>query len=214
MHKSSGPDIWDTHFFPVFAVPLLLVLSSGSLFGQSLKSVTEETCLRGDCVSGEGTLELTTKFGKGRYTGGFLEGEFEGYGRLEMPISWTEKEVYVGNWERGLRVGRGTHWNGKGNLYIGQWRDNKRNGIGSYFFNLSDWRENQHSEYWLKENTENYTGEFVNDHYQGQGTYRWVNGHRYVGGFFAGDKHGFGTFYYAKTGTARQQLWNYGDFVR
>ena len=23
-------------------------------------------------------------------------------------------------------------------------------------------------EYWLKENTENYTGEFVNDHYQGQ----------------------------------------------
>ena len=89
----------------------------------------------------------------------------------------------MGNWERGLRVGRGTHWNGKGNLYIGQWRDNKRNGIGSYFFNLSEWRENQHSEYWLKENTENYTGEFVNDHYQGQGTYRWVNGHRYEGAF-------------------------------
>ena len=44
-------------------------------------------------------------------------------------------------------------------------------------------------EYWLKENTENYTGEFVNDHYQGQGTYRWVNGHRYEG-LFAGDKHG------------------------
>ena len=50
--------------------------------------------------------------------------------------------------------------------------------------------------------------------FQGQGTYRWANGHRYEGGFFAGDKHGFGTFYYAKTGTARQQLWNYGDFVR
>ena len=83
-------------FFSGFAVPLLLVLSSGSLFGQSLKGVTEETCLRGDCMSGEG-LELTAKFGKGRYTGGFFEGEFEGCGRLEMPISWTEKEVYVGN---------------------------------------------------------------------------------------------------------------------
>jgi len=34
-----------------------------------------------------------------------------------------------------------------------------------------------------------------------------------VGGFFANDKHGFGTFYY-ETGTARKQLWEYGDFVR
>ncbi|MBL6817181.1 MAG: hypothetical protein ISQ58_08635, partial [Pseudomonadales bacterium] len=102
----------------------------------------------------------------------------------------------------------------KGNLYIGQWQDNKRNGFGSYFFNLPGWRENQHSEFWLKENTENYTGEFVNDHFQGQGTYRWAEGHKFVGGFFAGDKHGQGTFYYAKTGTARQQVWNYGDFIR
>ena len=214
MNKPSDPAIQVFQVPHNFAVALLLALSCESLFGQSLKGVTAEECLRGDCVSGEGTLELKTEFGKGRYVGGFLDGEFEGYGRLEMPISWNEEEVYVGNWERGLRVGRGTHWNGKGNLYIGQWRDNKRNGLGSYFFNLPEWRENQHSEYWLKENTENYTGEFVNDHFQGQGSYRWANGHRYVGEFFAGDKHGLGTFYYAKTGTARQQLWNYGDFVR
>ena len=90
MQKSSGPDIRVSDFLPVIAVPLLLLLSGGSLFGQSLKGVTEETCLRGDCVSGEGTLELTTEFGKGRYTGGFLDGEFEGYGRLEMPISWKK----------------------------------------------------------------------------------------------------------------------------
>ena len=214
MNKPSDPAIQVFQVPHNFAVALLLALSCESLFGQSLKGVTAEECLRGDCVSGEGTLELKTEFGKGRYVGGFLDGEFEGYGRLEMPISWNEEEVYVGNWERGLRVGRGTHWNGKGNLYIGQWRDNKRNGLGSYFFDLPEWRENQHSEYWLKENTENYTGEFVNDHFHGQGAYRWANGHRYVGEFFAGDKHGLGTFYYAKTGTARQQLWKYGDFVR
>ena len=119
----------------------------------------------------------------------------------------------MGNWERGLRAGRGTHWNGKGNLYVGQWRSINAMGWG-LIFQFAGMAENQHSEFWLKENTENYTGEFVNDHFQGQGTYRWANGHRYEGGFFAGDKHGFGTFYYAKTGTARQQLWNYGDFVR
>ena len=205
------------HWLQAAPVPVLVVvcaLISVNSSAQSLEGVTEEVCIRGDCINGEGSMELTTEFGKGRYVGNFLDGEFNGYGRLEMPISWTEKEAYVGNWEMGVREGRGKHWNGRGNLYIGQWRDNKRNGLGSYFFTLPGWVENQHSEFWLKENTENYTGEFVNDHFQGQGTYRWAEGHKFVGGFFAGDKHGQGTFYYAKTGTARQQVWNYGDFIR
>lgn len=194
-------------------------LLAGALFAlsiqaQSLDSVTEEICVRGDCVDGRGTLELSTPFGKGRYIGDFVDGEFDGEGRLEIPISWTQREVYVGTWSAGIRQGRGKHWNGKGNLYIGEWRDNKRNGQGSYFFNLPEWRENQHTEFWLKENTENYTGEFVNDHFQGQGEYRWADGKRYVGGFFAGEKHGLGTFYYDITSTARQQVWEYGDFIR
>lgn len=180
---------------------------------QSLKDVTDELCVRGDCVDGQGTLELHTPFGKGSYVGNFADGEFDGHGRLEIPLSFTQKSVYTGNWDQGIRSGRGTYWNGRGNLYIGQWRDDKRNGMGSYFFNLPEWHENQHTEYWLKENTENYTGEFVNDHYQGQGTFRWLNGTKYVGGFFASDKHGLGTFYY-QTGTPRQQFWNYGDFIR
>ena len=73
--------------------------------------------------------------------------------------------------------------------------------------------ENEHTEFWLKENFENYTCGFVEDHYQGQGTYRWPDGQKYVGGFFASDKHGEGTFYYG-TGTARQQYWQYGDLIR
>ncbi|MEQ8315429.1 MAG: hypothetical protein RL839_08200 [Gammaproteobacteria bacterium] len=191
-----------------------LAATSGLAGAQSLDSVTAQTCVRGDCVSGIGTMEYATPFGKGTYAGEFEEGEFHGHGRLEIPISWTQKEVYEGDWENGIRSGRGKHWNGKGNLYIGEWRANKRNGYGSYFFNLPRWEENQHTEFWLRENTENYTGEFLNDHFHGQGTYRWPEGQRYEGGFFAGEKHGPGTFYYAKTGTARQQWWNYGDFIR
>ena len=195
----------------------LLVLSGFiSLFAsaQSLDSVTEKVCVRGECVNGRGTQELSTPFGKGVYRGDFVNGAFEGYGRLEIPISWTEKEVYVGEWEEGIRQGRGTHWNGKGNLYIGEWRNNKRNGEGSYFYNLPEWRENQHTEFWLKDNFENYTGDFLNDHFHGQGTYRWEDGKRYIGGFFAGEKHGQGTFYYDITSTARQQVWEYGEFIR
>ena len=190
-----------------------LLVFAPMLAAQSLATVTEETCAMGDCSNGRGTLELKTPFGKGFFVGSFRDSEFHGYGRLEVPVSFTEKSIYLGNWSRGIRTGRGSYWNGKGNLYIGQWRDDKRNGIGSYFFNLPDWHENEHTEYWLRENTENYSGEFVNDHYQGQGTYRWPNGSKFVGGFFASGKHGQGTFYY-ETGSARKQLWNYGDFVR
>ena len=192
---------------------LMLFLVSQPLFGLPLDSVTARECVRGDCENGDGTLELTTEWGKGRYVGEFVEGQFHGHGRLEIPISFLEKEIYVGQWREGERAGRGKHWNGRGNLYIGQWRDDKRNGQGSYFFNLPRWEENRHTEFWLRDNTENYTGEFVNDHYQGQGVYRWEDGQRYEGGFFSSDKHGEGTFYYP-TGTKREQYWEYGELIR
>lgn len=198
-----------------FATVLLLALGalSPASSAQSLAEVTEETCVFGDCINGSGRLELKTPYGLGLYSGKFLEGEFHGQGRLEVPVSFREKSIYVGNWERGIRSGRGTYWNGNGKLYIGQWRDDERNGRGAYFINLESWRENEHSEFWLKENTENYTGEFVDDNFQGQGTYRWASGAKYVGGFFANDKHGPGKYSYTG-GAGRDQLWNYGDFVR
>jgi len=190
-----------------------MCLSSTQALAFAMDEVTAQQCLRGDCQNGDGTLELANPWGKGRYVGEFKDGEFHGYGRLELPISFLDREIYVGNWREGDRSGRGTHWNGKGNLYIGQWADDKRNGQGSYFFNLPRWEENRHSEFWLKDNTENYTGQFVNDHYQGQGVYRWPDGQRYEGQFFASDKHGPGTFYYT-TGTRREQYWEYGELLR
>lgn len=195
--------------------PMLLfscVLSLG-ISAQSLENVTEEECVYGDCDFGRGTMSLKTSWGLGEYVGNFKNGEFHGYGRLEIPISFTERSVYAGNWANGFREGRGTHWNGDGKLYIGEWRNNMRHGIGSYFFNMPDWQENKHTEFWLKDNYENYTGDFVEDHFQGQGTYRWQDGQKYVGGFFASDKHGAGTFFYV-TGTSRKQYWNYGDLIR
>jgi len=190
---------------------LLLVPATG--FGQLLKEVTAENCVYGNCVDGRGTMKLATAWGDGTYVGGFMEGEFNGNGRLELPVSFTNKLVYDGNWNIGVREGRGTFWNGDSDLYIGQWKNNKRNGQGSYFFKLPKWEENKNSEFWLKENTENYSGEFLNDHYHGEGIFRWASGTRYEGEFFAGNKHGYGIFYY-QTGNTRRQLWNFGDFVR
>jgi hypothetical protein len=197
------------------AIATLLVvgmLISNAALAQLLSEVTDEFCVYGDCVNGRGTMELDTPYGNGEYIGNFREGEFDGNGRLEIPLSFVTKAVYSGSWNRGIRSGRGKYWNGNGSLYIGEWLDNKRHGRGSYFFHLAQWNENEHSEFWLVENTENYTGQFVNDLYQGEGTYRWANGAKFVGGFFANEKHGRGTYFY-QTGSPRKQLWNYGDFV-
>jgi len=195
------------------AVWLWAMAVSTSAAALSLDSVTSRECVRGDCQQGEGTLELKTPWGAGFYRGSFEDGEFHGQGRLELPISFLNREIYDGNWRAGERSGRGKHWNGEGNLYIGQWRNDKRHGQGSYFFNLPRWEENRHTEFWLKDNTENYTGEFVNDHYQGQGVYRWADGQRFEGSFFASEKHGPGVFYYT-TGVRREQFWQYGELIR
>jgi hypothetical protein len=194
-------------------VGMLAVLTTGTSLAQPLPEILSESCVYGDCENGRGTLEIETPAGKAVYRGSFHDGEFHGFGRLEEPLSFTEKAIYEGNWAIGKRSGRGKYYDGKGDLYIGEWRDDKRHGRGSYFVSIGRWNENQHTEFWLSRNTENYTGEFFNDLYQGQGIYRWKNGNRYEGGFFANDRHGFGTFYYS-TGTARKQLWEYGDFVR
>ena len=200
-------------FFRVTAICFFPALFSAQLLAQSLKEVTEEECVYGSCGDGRGTLSFKTPWGLGEYIGDFRDEEFHGYGRLEIPISFTQRAVYAGNWVRGQREGRGTHWNGEGKLYIGEWRNNKRHGTGSYFFNIPEWKENEHTEFWLKENFENYTGDFVEDHFQGKGTYRWPDGQRYEGSFFASDKHGEGVFYYT-TGTSRKQFWHYGDLLR
>ena len=178
-----------------------------------LRHACNSLSIYGNCVDGRGTMQLATQWGNGTYVGDFMEGEFNGSGRLELPVSFTNKLVYDGNWNVGVREGRGTFWNGDSDLYIGQWKDNKRNGQGSYFFKLPKWEENKNSEFWLRENTENYSGEFLNDHYHGEGIFRWASGTRYEGEFFAGNKHGYGIFYY-QTGNTRRQLWNFGDFVR
>lgn len=202
-------------YVPVFLTAWIALLS-GSTLAQSTMINPEEmsrTCVFGDCLEGFGILELRTSIGTDRYEGSFKDGKFHGAGRFEQMISSTGRSYYDGDWNLGVRNGRGTYWNGISNLYIGQWRNDLRHGQGSYFFGLTDWAPNKHTESWLKENVENYTGEFVDDLYQGSGTYRWPDGQRYVGTFYANEKHGAGTFFYA-SGTRREQFWEYGRFLR
>lgn len=194
-----------------------MVLAHGASAAESLRAPVEmkelsRECIFGDCVNGYGTLEMKTNIGTDTYRGNFKDGKYHGFGKLTQMLSRTERAYYDGNWDLGVRSGRGTYFNGKDKLYIGQWKNDKREGRGSYFFGVKDWTENKYSEHWLADNVENYTGDFVNDLYQGRGTYRWPDGQKYIGEFFANDKHGPGTFIYS-TGSIREQIWEYGDLL-
>ncbi|MBC52345.1 MAG: hypothetical protein CMQ34_00765 [Gammaproteobacteria bacterium] len=199
---------------------LLLVLAGGALSPALAQTwlinppaELGRECAYGDCQNGFGILEVRTELGTNRYEGTFRDGEFHGHGRYEIMVSRSEQAYYDGDWVMGVREGRGTYWNGVSSLYVGQWRDDLRHGHGAYFFGVQNWTPNKHSEQWLQNNVENYTGEFVDDLYQGYGTYRWPDGERYEGEFYANEKHGNGTFFYS-TGTRREQYWQYGRFIR
>lgn len=197
-------------------LPVLLMLAAthamAQLAGREPPRELNRQCIYGDCLDGYGVLEIKNSFGTGHYRGNFKNGKYHGQGKLTEMVSINQRAYYDGNWEEGIRSGRGTHYNGVDKLYIGEWKDNKRHGQGSYFFGLRGWVENQYSADWLSRNTENYTGEFMTDFYHGQGTYRWPDGQKYVGGFFANEKHGPGTFYYP-SGTIRPQMWEYGKLL-
>ncbi len=162
-------------------------------------------CLRGDCITGYGILVEETDRGLTHYRGEFREGKYHGNGRLEF---LDAGEVYKGDWMLGKRHGRGTLWDKENNVYIGAWRNDRRNGRGTQAYSVDGWREDRNTETWLIKNTENYSGDFVNDIFSGQGTYRWADGTQYVGGWAANKKNGKGYFDFG-TGIRSERIFEY-----
>ena len=148
-------------------------------------------CISGDCINGKGTLVEETERGLRTYRGDFVDGKFHGFGRMTYH---DEGEHYKGRFRIGVKWGRGTLWDKDGNVYMGNWRNDRRNGMGVQAFKIENWQEDRYTETWIKENTENYYGEFKNDVFFGKGTYRWEDGTKYVGEWAANKKHGKGYF--------------------
>ena len=174
----------------------------------------EVGCHRGDCISDYGILVVETEGGLTRYRGEFLRGQYQGSGRIEY---LGGGEIYKGNWMLGKKQGRGILWNRSVgwssinniyDVYIGNWRNDRRNGFGTQAFMIQDWVEDRNSENWLIDNAENYSGEFLNDIFTGTGTYRWADGSTYTGGWVAGKKHGRG-YYEFGTGMRSERIFEF-----
>ncbi len=67
-----------------------------------------------------------------------------------------------------------------GDKYIGEWRNGKYFGTGSYFF----------------KNGDEYFGEWKDNKFEGIGTYKFKNGNKFIGQHKSGKFNGFGTFVY------------------
>ena len=121
-----------------------------------------------------------------------------------------------------IREGRGAFkYNSPENLlFVGNWKNNKKNGIGKIYdekdrlifdgFFEND-KKNGHG-ILMYVNGDKYDGEFVNDIRQGKGLYYWKDGSRWEGNFVDNVMDGKGIFY-GNDGESYEANYTYGNFV-
>ncbi|HRN93233.1 MAG TPA: hypothetical protein PL084_00780, partial [Chitinophagales bacterium] len=99
-------------------------------------------------------------FVPGKYTGKYNEkGEKHGHGKAVLSTG----EVYDGEWANDKRNGFGKATMKDGAAYTGEWKDNKRSGQGIYTFLNGD----------------KYVGLFTDNKMNGAGIYYYADGDRY-----------------------------------
>eukprot|EP00531_Pseudo-nitzschia_arenysensis_P000643 CAMPEP_0116129562 /NCGR_PEP_ID=MMETSP0329-20121206/7988_1 /TAXON_ID=697910 /ORGANISM="Pseudo-nitzschia arenysensis, Strain B593" /LENGTH=1052 /DNA_ID=CAMNT_0003623833 /DNA_START=203 /DNA_END=3361 /DNA_ORIENTATION=- len=172
---------------------------------------------RGICLFTDGTF----------YEGEWKRNKEHGYGKL---MSSDRKQIiYEGEWERGRMQGTGTYYYGSsdplkpGSRYVGEFRENLRNGMGRYFladgsvydgqwrdgvmnglgiFTWPDlsmydgvWKDGKRNGQGLLKKADGfiYDGQWVNNTMEGRGIAIYPNGQKYEGSFSNGRREGRGT---------------------
>ena len=131
----------------------------------------------------------------GTYTGPRNElGERHGRGRCVFP----NKDVYVGDYENGLRNGSGTYrWAYLGVKYKGEYKNGARNGYGTMNYT----------------NGTVYEGNWVDSKREGNGKITYPNLDYYSGEFHNGLPHGKGEYYYKSCDVKVRGQFEYGRIV-
>lgn len=112
-------------------------------------------------------------------------------------------------WARGQANGRGRMTHANGDVYEGQWLDDRANGFGIFIdvnsdakfegYWLDDLQHGEGIETWGKPGKlcATYVGEFFKGKKQGNGSFKWEDGSYYEGDFMDGQFQGFGKYYFA-----------------
>ena len=105
--------------------------------------------------------------------------------------AWPNGDVYLGEWRDDKRHGRGSDTFASGHRYSGEFQDGQRHGQGTYTF----------------PNGESYVGEWREGKRHGFGTNTFPDGERHVGEWRQGDRHGPGVAYRPDGSVLRSGRW-------
>ena len=132
-----------------------------------------------------------------------VEGDCKnGKGTYKYATGPGKGDDYVGEWKNGKRNGIGTYTDVSGHhyqgscTYVGEWKNDLFHGQGTYIWDVGA----------------KYVGEFKNGLFDGQGTFARINGAKYVGEFKKGTFNGKGTYTFAD-GTVNMGLWKNGELI-
>lgn len=136
---------------------------------------------------------FAVRYTESNYVGGFSDGQKSGMGALTY--SGKAPSLYVGEFFKGKRKGRGVEIFESGAIYVGEYSRGRRNGrfIVSYGLKSA------------------YVGDFVDNKKHGRGASFLRNGWRYVGEFSEGQRHGRGVLYGPDGSVKRSGVWEKGN---
>jgi radial spoke head protein 1 len=131
----------------------------------------------------------------GVYEGGRdASGNKNGLGRS----LFVNGDMYIGEYKNNKREGVGTYfWASNGNIYTGRWKNNLRSGVGRMIYTDGG----------------RYYGTFSNDKKNGHGRYTYPNGDTYSGDWVNDIKEGVGTYTFASDSSKYSGTYRNGDFT-
>lgn len=130
------------------------------------------------------------------YIGEFSNGKYNGFGTLVS----DDGSKYIGQFKNGDYHGTGKLLYEDGNKYVGEFKKGNRHGKGKMI--AKDGTETSGTYYnnFLEDNIKTKDSRCSGDCENGQGTYTWDNGDKYIGQWRDGKRHGKGKYIFKNKG--------------
>ncbi|MBO7254321.1 MAG: nucleotidyltransferase family protein, partial [Clostridia bacterium] len=161
--------------------------SSGNNYGTiSWKRGRYTGYLTNNIPNGSGEHIVENSF---RYVGFFVNGSYEGFGKIE----YSDGSYYEGEFKKNQANGEGTLYCANGDIINGIFSEGQPGGFCNYEYSDGNL----------------FTGTMINGLKHGEGTFYWLNGDKYVGSFVDDRRDGYGILYYSN-GDTYQGNWSQG----